>query len=345
MLLTITIYKSSDMTLNRQKFDRWIKRHRYFAMALPIVLLLSIFFVVTSLESMEAKDPTIGESGYNNTLPDQNNEMDVKQPNTLYKQSLKDSLEQLREKGSIRNIVDSKKEKDSLEKILLELENFSMDDPLIESGLQGGIGTNGTDLPPKAIDWQTEAQKQLEYRNILLKARDERLARSQDYSAPYSSITSEGASPPVNMRASVYRNQFVLPGDRVTLILRESASYNGHSFPKNTFVYATANIKGSRILLEVSNIDRIPMALTAKDQQDGNIGLHSQRAGELWSEFSLDVQDDALGAASEELADVSQVPMVNTITSSFGSFFKKKRYRENDKVLLMNGHNLYLVSK
>jgi len=345
MSLTITIYKGDDMALNRQNFDRWIKRHKYFAMALPIVVVLSVFFVVTSLESMSAKDTPTAKNGYNNTLPDQNNEMEVKQPNTLYKQSLKDSLERIREKGTIRNIVDSKKEKDSLEKILLELENFSMDDPLTGSGLQEGTGTNGTDLAPKTIDRQTEAQKQLEYRNMLLKARDERLARSQDYSAPYSSGTSEGASPAINIPASVYRNQFVLPGDRVTLILRESVSYNGHSFPKNTFVYATANIKGSRILLEVSNIDRVPMALTAKDQQDGNIGLHSQRAGELWSEFSLDIQDDALGATSEELADASQVPMVSTIASSFGSFFKKKRYRENDKVLLMNGHNLYLVSK
>ncbi len=345
MSLTITIYKGNGMALNRHKFDRWIRQHRYFAMALPIVIVLSIFFVTTSLESMEAKDAATGENGYNNTLPNQTKELEVKQPNTLYKQSLKDSLERIRENGTIRNIVDSEKEKDSLEKILLELENFSMDDPLTEPGFEKETENNEIDLPPKTTDPQTEAQKQLEYRNMLLKARDERLARSQDYSATYSPIISEKASPPINIPASVYRNQFVLPGDRVTLILRESAAYNGHSFPKNTFVYATANIKGSRIVLEVSNIDRVPMDLTAKDQQDGNIGLYSQRAGELWSEFSLDVQDDALSAASEELADASQTPMVNTITSSFGSFFKKKRYRENDKVLLMNGHNLYLVTK
>lgn len=345
MSLTIKIYKGNGMALNRQKFDRWIKRHKYFAMALPIVIVLSIFFVATSLESMEAKDAPTAENGYNNTLPDQDNELEVKRPNTLYKQSLKDSLERIREKGTIRNIVDSKKEKDSLEKILLELENFSMDDSLIGSGLSEETNNNEPDSSPKTMDRQTEAQKQLEYRNMLLKARDERLARSQDYSAPYSSVASETVSPPINIPASVYRNQFVLPGDRVTLILRKTASYNGHSFPKNTFVYATANIKGSRIVLEVSNIEKVPMALTAKDQQDGNIGLYSQRAGELWSEFSLDVQDDALSAASEDLADASQIPMINTIASSFGSFFKKKRYRENDKMLLMNGHNLYLVSK
>jgi len=244
---------------------------------------------------MEAKEATPTESGYNNTLPNQTNELEVKRPNTLYKQSVKDSLERLRKRGNIRNIVDAKKEKDSLEKILLELENFSMDDSLSESS-----STNEVVLPPKEIDRQTEAQKQLEYRNMLLTARDERLARSQDYSAPYSPVVSDEASQPINFPASIYRNQFVLPGDRVTLILKESISFKGHSFPKNTFVYATANIKGARILLEVSNIDGIQMALIAKDQQDGNIGLYSQRAGDLWSEFSLDVQDDALNAASDE---------------------------------------------
>ena len=180
---------------------------------------------------------------------------------------------------------------------------------------------------------------------MLLTARDERLARSQDYSAPYSPVVSDEVSQPLNFPASIYRNQFVLPGDRVTLILKESISFKGHSFPKNTFVYATANIKGARILLEVSNIDGIQMALIAKDQQDGNIGLYSQRAGDLWSEFSLDVQDDALTAASDELTEVGQTPMVNNVVRSFGNFFKKKKYRENDKILLMNGHNLYLVSK
>ena len=333
------------MQINNQKFNRWIRRHRYFAMALPILPILLVFFVTTSLKSIEAKTVPTAKSGYNNTLPNQTNVLEVKRPNALYKQSVKDSLEGLRKKGSIQNIVDSKKEKDSLEKILLELENFSMDDPLTDTYLNINTVNETPLVQTKAMDRQTEAQEILEYRKLLMEARDERLARSQDYSAPYTPVSSEASNNPVTISAAVYRNQFVLPGDRVTLILKETVSYNGHSFPKNTFVYAQVNIKRARILLDVTNIDHIQMSLMAKDQQDGDMGLYSQRAGELWSEFRLDVQDDALNLASEELFTASKIPMVNTISRSFRNFFKKKKYRENDKVQLMNGHNLYLVFK
>ena len=118
------------MGINTQRFDRWIKKHKLFAMAAPLVLLLLVFFIVTSLKSMDAKDVQNIESGYNNSLPNQKNELEVEEPNTYYKQSVKDSLDRLRAGGKIKNIIDSKKEKDSLEKILMELENFSLDDEL-----------------------------------------------------------------------------------------------------------------------------------------------------------------------------------------------------------------------
>ncbi len=335
------------MRINTQRFDRWIKKHKLLAMAAPLVLLLLVFFIVTSLKSMDAKDFQNIESGYNNSLPNQKNELEVEEPNTYYKQSVKDSLDRSREGGKIKNIVDSKKEKDSLEKILTELEKFSMDDGLQKPDIVSFAidDKNLHSTPSSQLDDQSEAENKLQYRNMRLQARDERLARSQDYSAPHVEKQSTHPTSNIKFKASVYKDQFILPGDRVTLILKEEASLNGIVFPKNTFIYASSNIQGSRVLLDISNIDHVQISLMAKDLQDGNVGLYNQRAGQLWSAFTSNIKDDGIGVVSDELNDAVEMPLAKNMIRSFGSFFRKNRYKENDKILLMNGHNVYLVSK
>ncbi|SNZ01303.1 conjugative transposon protein TraM [Flagellimonas pacifica] len=297
---------------------------------------------------MNARGNTsVNEDGYNNFLPDQENELKVQEPNVYYKKSQRDSLDRLRSKGHINNIVGAKKENDSLERILEELNNFSLDGNSSDSEDSG----NATVLSPKKerskyVDQKSEAQQQLEYRNMLLKARKERRAQSQDYSAPAS--TNSNSKVPIleiNINAAVYRDQFVLPGDRVTLILREDVVLKGTKFPKNTFVYATANIQQSRILLDIDNIDHVKIDLTARDEEDGGIGMHNKRAGELWMEFSSDIQTGGVDDISGELSNNTDIPLAKNAIRAFGNFFKKKKYKQRDKILLINGHKVYLVSK
>lgn len=334
------------MGLKIQKFDKWIRKHKYFAMALPVVILLSIFFIVTSLQSMELKNSEAVESGYNNSLPNQKNELQVKEPNTLYKQSLQDSLESLRHHDKIRNIVEAKKESDSLERIMKELENFSFSEDIEIPAQSAVVQTNATkDERSEFASKKLKVEEKLEYRKLLMEARDERLSRSQDYSAPYAESSSKNSPSSISLDAAIYRDQFILPGNRVTLILKEGTYYNGKRFPKNTFVYATANIQGSRILLEVTNIKNVKMSLTAIDQEDGMIGLHNERAGELMQEFVTDVQREGTDELSEAAGEITEMPLARNLVRSFGNFFTKKKYKQRDKILLVNGDRVFLTAK
>ena len=199
---------------------------------------------------------------------------------------------------------------------------------------------------PSNLGLESEADQQANYRAELLRAREERLARSQDYSAPQQ-ITADRASTdlPLEFRASVYRDQFILPGDRVILILDSPITYKGNVFKKNTFIYAIANIQGSRVIMNVSNIDHVPIALTVKDIADGNPGMYSERAGELWREFQADAQSQGVNQAATEVAQESNSRLLGAAITSFGRFFRQKKYRERDKILLVNNDKLILTNR
>jgi len=193
----------------------------------------------------------------------------------------------------------------------------------------------------------TKAEKDALYREQLLKAREARLARSQDYSVPQerNNLSNSSVENEVTFTASIYRDQFILPGDRVTLILDEPLTYKGNVFKQYTLLYANANIQGSRVLLKVTNIDHVPISLEVKDIQDGNLGMHSDRAGELWREFQSESESNGLNEIGNDVANSVDVPLVGNAIRSFGQFFRKKKYRERDKILLVNNHKIILTSQ
>ena len=325
-----------------EKFNSWVKRHTLFAVSAPIIVLLLVYFISTNIIAMNGEQEGNTLSGeYNNTLPNQKKELQVQQPNDIYKKSQQDSLAALNEKGLFKSMLDTKKENDSLERILEELNNFSLD--------EAHTNDKRTEKPnntiPQYVSKTTAAQEKLEYRKLLMEARDERLSRSQDYSAPYSKEVSKSVGIVVKFDASIYRDQFVLPGDRVTLILKEEVYFGGKHFPKNTFVYATSNIQGSRLLLEVTNINNERISLAAIDQEDGMLGLHNNRAGELLQEFKAGVQQRSVNELSELTGEATDLPLAKNLLRSFGNFFTKKKYKQRDKILLVNGDRVFLVQK
>lgn len=346
MFRKTTICSTRPMKGKIENINTWIRRHKLFAFSAPIIILLAVFFVVTSIRSMGNDGQNLSADGaYNNNLPGQRNELIVKRPNDLYKRSQQDSLNAQNQKGLFKSILNTKKENDSLERLLEELNNFSLDgnensaDPGISE-----IADTGT-INPEYVSKKTAAQEKLEYRNLLMQAREKRVSRSQDFSAPYSETTPASSEVPIPFDAAIYRDQFILPGDRVTLILREETSYSGKRFSKNTFVYATAIIQGSRVLLEVTNVDNVRMALTAMDPEDGMMGLYNRRAGELWQEFSADVREQGVNELSEAVGESIGMPLAKNLLRSFGNFFQRKKYRQRDKILLINGDRVLLMPK
>lgn len=287
-------------------------------------------------------EKSIDAQGYNNFLPNQKTELTVQEPNVIYKKSQRDSLKALDQKGLFKNMISSKKENDSLELILEELNNFSLDDS--STVRENSIVKKQPEASAFASK-KTAAQEKLAYRKLLLEARDQRLARSQDYSAPYQEKTVEPTTTSIKIDAAIYRDQFILPGDRVTLILKEDVYLNGTHFPKNTFVYATANVQGARVLLNIANIRSTPLILTAIDHQDGMQGLHNERAGELIQEFKSEIEQQGFQSLNAEVSNITDIPLAKNLLSSFGSFFSKKKYKQRDKILLVNGDRVFLVSK
>ena len=333
------------MNGNIEKINIWIRRHKLFAFSAPIIVSLAVFFVVTSIRSMESLDKHhLNTGAYNSALPGQNSELTVTEPNDIYKKSQKDSLSALNKRGLFKSMLEIKNENDSLERILEELDNFSFEDRENES--DNNLRDIQIHRPQRNtyVSKKHTAQEKLEYRNLLMEAREKRLSQSQDYSAPYMEKTSESTAT-IAFDAAIYRDQFILPGDRVTLILREEVRYQGQRFRKNTFVYAVANLQGARVILEVTNIDNVRMALTALDQEDGMAGLHNQRAGELLHDFKADAQQQGMNELSEAVGASVEIPLAKNLMRSFGNYFIRKKYKQRDKILLVNGDRVFLVPK
>ncbi len=188
------------------------------------------------------------------------------------------------------------------------------------------------------------------YRQELLKAKEEMLRHHRASQKRYQKDTKpqEVVTPKpkvVEIRASIYQDQYVLPGNRVKLVLNHDFVYHNQLFPKGTFIYAFVEMAPYRVFLEVDNIAHVSIPLVAKDITDGRIGLYSTRAGELWSEYKDEFSNDVGDDASDVAADVSNSSLVGAALKGLGNFFKKKKIRDRDKILLQNNDEVILISK
>jgi hypothetical protein len=300
---------------------------------LAVIGIVSIITIVVSMDEGAPKDE------FQNTVP-----ISLKEDNFSY-DDVTNAYDKAKKNGEFEKTEtrDSNVYSEENDPKVLELQRQI---ELLEEK-RNGTGGNGNVQGNNVQENRplTEAEKEAIYRSELLRAREERLARSQDYSAPPSEPETTGpVESMLEFQAAIYRDQFILPGDRVTLILTQPVTYKGNVFKKNTFIYANANIQGSRVLLNVTNIDHVPIGLVAKDVQDGNIGMYSERAGQLWREFQADAQTQGINDVTGEISQQTNVPLVGTAIRAFGNFFRKKKYKEKDKILLVNNDKLILTT-
>ena len=181
-------------------------------------------------------------------------------------------------------------------------------------------------------------QAELDYYELLKQSKEEMTSRKSNATTP-----NDGVVAP--FKASIYRDQFILPGDRVKLLLNEDVEFNGKIFKKNTIVYSTASIEKSRVLLNVTNINHVQLNLQINDIDDGGVGLYNKRAGELWREFQSEVKEDGVSDIGQDISQEINVPIIGTAIRAFGNFFKKKRYKERDKILLVSDHQVLVTPK
>lgn len=144
------------------------------------------------------------------------------------------------------------------------------------------------------------------------------------------------------MNSTVYGDQFILPNENVRLLLMEDMVIRKKRFPKNTFIHALASIQGNRVYLDINNIEHHPVDISVRDFNDGREGIYNKRAGELWREYKAETAGDALLEATDEIT--SGAPdVLKGITRGLGTFLRKKRLKEKDKILLIDDYELLLV--
>ena len=105
-----------------------------------------------------------------------------------------------------------------------------------------------------------------------------------------------------------------------------------------------ASIKENRVYLNIDNIEHHPVSLSVRDFNDGREGIYSTRAGELWREYKANASSNLLTNATDELTNGSP-DLVTDIVRGLGSFLRKKKLREKEKILLMDDYELLLVTQ
>lgn len=149
----------------------------------------------------------------------------------------------------------------------------------------------------------------------------------------------------IEVRAVVYLDQFLLPGDRARLILPKDTNIFGTIYQKGTDIYATVSVFKSRLLLNITNINHNPVELVAKDIEDGEIGVYNEQAGKLWREYQEDIQEQTIKDLSGQISKNIQSSLLTSSINSLTTFFSRKKNSNRQKMLLLNDHEVILIIK
>lgn len=129
--------------------------------------------------------------------------------------------------------------------------------------------------------------------------------------------------------AVVYRTQTVRANDRLEFRLLEKVVIDGKVVPEGTIVFGIVGFRPNRMVLDIGNMDRIPVKVKAYDYRDGLEGLYIQNSfrAELSREMMGDVVDDI---------NVPGVPQVKGLKNIFKRSNRKVRatVNKNYKILL-----------
>lgn len=186
-------------------------------------------------------------------------------------------------------------------------------------------------VPPEL----SAAEKRLEY---LKRLRKEREAYDKRTLSNNNNPTKEL----LQVKAIIYGDQYVMPNDRLELMLSEKITYNGKTFKKGTPVFAYISINESRVMLDIRNIVGEPMEIRSYDSYDYREGIYSTRAGELWRAYKDQQTDNANNETSDRIGNSTKSKLVSGAIKDLGDFFRGMKLKKNRKILLLNDHKVTL---
>jgi hypothetical protein len=134
------------------------------------------------------------------------------------------------------------------------------------------------------------------------------------------------------LEVEVDGEQTIKVNDRLQMRVLSNTSINGIKVQKNTILYGIVKFRPNRVILEVENIDHIPLKLTAFDLADGLEGIYIKNS------FRGDVFQEVLGDVVEDI-NIPGVPQVSGIKKVF------QRNNRNVRVTVNNNYKLILAPK
>ena len=193
---------------------------------------------------------------------------------------------------------------------------------------------------------KTEEELELElYRELRNKKRNPSKIATSTMETGLGTVQSAIMENSVKVRASIYNDHYIFPGDRVSLLLNEDFQYKGKTFKKNTLLYATASFSENRVFLDVSNIQHEQIKMQGIDLQDGELGMYVSQVAEFNQKYNSILEREALGRSSTELGGAVNQRFVGGVISSVGNLFKNKRLKNKDRVFLINDQQVFLTDK
>ncbi|MDC6361638.1 MULTISPECIES: conjugative transposon protein TraM [Flavobacteriaceae] len=126
--------------------------------------------------------------------------------------------------------------------------------------------------------------------------------------------------------------QVLRKNSRIRLRLVEPTIINGHRFSIYSTLFGTVRFRPNRTILNITQIDHVPLQWEAFDLQDGLAGLYLENS--LREEAAQEVMDDMV-----QDINIAGLPQVRGLKSIF------QRSQRKQKVTILDGHRLLLKPK
>ena len=143
-----------------------------------------------------------------------------------------------------------------------------------------------------------------------------------------------------SLEVEIDGEQTIKVNDRLQMRVTQNTTVQGIKIKKNTLLYGIVKFRPNRVVLNVENIEGIPLKLKAYDNADGLEGIYIRHS------FRGDVFNEVLSDAISEF-NIPGVPDVSGAVNTGVSGVKKvfQRNNRNIKVTVNNNYKLILRPK
>lgn len=146
----------------------------------------------------------------------------------------------------------------------------------------------------------------------------------------------------VEVEAAIYTSKLVKPNARAELILTKDCEIFGKKYKRGTYILAYMQIQDSRIFLDIENIQGQSLNIRVYDSYDFREGLYHERVEALWEEYKNEQAKKGNNELSNSISNTTSSTLVGNVIQDFGDFFRKKKVRKKDKILLVGNHSVIL---